>query len=229
MAKPLKFEDSSPLQPILAILATWATLGSTGVTLDKVADGLLKLHKCEPAFLGYKGYPNTICVSVNNEVIHGIPTDKKFEDGDVVKIDLGLKKDGQYDDGACTVIIGRGSAAARRLVKTTQAALEAGIRQAKAGNTTNDIAEAIQAVVEREKFALIEGYGGHGIGDELHLDPHIPNIVHDKPVTLTKGMRIAIEPMVSTLRGQTEVMKNGWTVKLVGGGIAAHFERTVTI
>jgi methionyl aminopeptidase len=220
----------SYLQSILTILAGEVREGQTGLILDMMAGHLLKLHRLEPAFLGYNGFPNTLCVSLNNEVIHGIPDDRKFQDGDVVKLDLGSKdENGQFDDGATTVIVGRGSAAARRLVKTTKEALEAGISAAKAGNDTNDIAKAIEAVVLREKFALVLGYGGHGIGTELHMEPHVPNIPDEKPVKLVPGMRIAIEPMVSTLRGQVEIMKNKWTVKLVGGGVAAHFERTVTI
>ena len=170
-------------------------------------------------------------MSINGEVIHGIPDDRKFEDGDVVKIDCGIKEGDQYDDGATTVIIGRGSAAARRLIKGTREALDAGIAAAKPGSTTNDIAFAIETTAKKYDLAVIHGYGGHGIGTELHMEPHVPNeITPDNPsVELKEGMRIAIEPMFSTNRGDTFVDKNGWTIKIAGGGVAAHFERTVTI
>jgi len=181
-----------------------------------------------------------LCTSINGEVIHGIPSDRKLEDGDVLKLDCGIKaQDGQYDDGATTVLVGDCSAVARRLVKSTKEALEAGIKVAKAGNTNHDIAKAIEAVAKRDGFAVIHGYGGHGIGTELHMPPHIPNeMVYgadgktplDECVKLTSGMRIAIEPMLcSSKHGFTKVAADGWTVKLIGGGIATHFERTVEI
>jgi methionyl aminopeptidase len=225
----------SPLQTILEYLGNLAQAGMTTKQLDESAERMLRLHNCEPAFLGYqpKGhkepFPSTLCVSINNEVIHGLPSDRKLEDGDVVKLDLGLKKNGQYDDGAITVIIGKGSSVARRLVKATKEALDAGCKAAKAGNTTHDIAKAIKAIADREGFGIVEDYGGHGIGEELHMEPHIPNAPEGDPVKLEAGKRIAIEPMFASKKGRVFVEHNGWTVKLVGGGVAAHFERTVTV
>jgi len=225
------------LEHILEVLAEFCTEGKTGIDLEKYAELLLEIHKVESAFKGYqpKGfnspYPNILCVSINGEVIHGIPDDRKFQDGDVVKIDCGIKEGDQYDDGATTVIIGRGSAAARRLVHATMTALIAGVNAAKPGNTTNDIAAAIEQVAKTYEVAVVHGYGGHGIGTELHMEPHVPNeVTPDVPaVELKPGMRIAIEPMLATKRGFTEVASNGWTIKIIGGGVAAHFERTVTI
>ena len=267
------------LETIIYTLTGYVTEGVSGLDLEAQAVSLLALYKVEPAFLGYqpKGfqskYPNILCVSINGEVIHGIPDDRKFQDGDVVKIDCGIKEGDQYDDGAATVVIGRGSAAVRRLIKGTQEALEAGIAAAKPGATTNDIGAAIEAVAKKYELAIIEGYGGHGIGTELHMEPFIPNEIvpmprprkkepeqastaplglvvgdsvpkHKKYVTssepeieyetpegveLKKGMRIAIEPMFSTNRAVTGIMSNGWTVKIIGGGIAAHFEKTITV
>ena len=253
------------LETILQALASSTVEGTTGLDLEAQATSLIALYRVEPAFLGYQPvglqskYPNVLCISINGEVIHGIPDDRKFQDGDVIKIDCGIKyPDGQYDDGATTVVIGRGSAAARRLVKATREALDAGIAAAKPGATTNDIAEAIEAVAKKYEVAVVHGYGGHGIGTELHMAPFIPNeivpvrkstfegevwlvvdSIPNKPlepeyeipegVVLVEGQRIAIEPMFATVRGFTEVDKNGWTVKVVGGGVAAHFERTVTI
>ena len=242
------------LGEILDNLASRVIEGATGNDLERYAELLMQIHEVEPAFRGYQpkgftgAYPNILCVSINGEVIHGIPDDRKFEDGDVVKIDCGIKgrSHGQFDDGATTVIVGRGSAAARRLVKATREALEAAVALAKPGVTTNDLGAAIEAVAKQYEVTVIHGYGGHGIGTELHMDPFIPNEVtyHEEkqegnsgvfkvpdipPVELVKGQRIAIEPMFSTNRGETYIDKNGWTVKIRGGGIAAHFERTVIL
>jgi methionyl aminopeptidase len=222
-------DNSSPLQTILKSLSYQVSEGKNGIFLNEQAERLIRVLGCEPAFLGYKGFPATLCVSINNEVIHGIPDERKFEEGDVIKLDLGLKCNGEYDDGALTVIVGRGSAIAKRLVKATQEALDAGIAEAKEGNTTHDIAQAISRVARREKFGIIKGFGGHGIGRELHMPPFIPNEPIGEAVPLTKGMKLAIEPMFDTKRGETVIDKNKWTVKLIGGGVAAHFERTVTV
>jgi len=247
----------SPLQSILDSLAALAVDGMTGRQLDAMAATLIKLHGCEPAFLDYtpdartqkKGFPAVLCVSVNNEVIHGIPDDRKLEWGDIVTLDLGLKQAVkmaggdpvyEYDDGATTVIVGStiqadgtvryaGSAVARRLLKATQEALGAGLAQAKAGKTTHDIAKAIAAVAAREGFGIVKGYGGHGIGSALHMEPHIPNEPVGEAVPLVAGTRICVEPMFSSKRGDVVTAPNGWTVKLAGGGVAAHFERSVLV
>ena len=237
------------LEKIIAIVADYARHGGMPTSyLDKMAADLIRIHKCEPAFLGFTptgradlgGYPAVMCVSINGEVIHGIPSDDKvLQDGDVVKLDCGIKMpDGQYDDGATTVLVGDCSAVARKLVKSTKEALEAGIRQAKAGKTNHDITKAIEAIAKRDEFAVIHGYGGHGIGTELHMEPHIANeMIYkedgetplDEPVKLTSGMRLAVEPMFASKRGFVKTAADGWTLQIVGGGIAAHFEKTVTI
>jgi len=237
------------LEKIIAIVADYARQGGMPTSyLDKMAADLIRIHKCEPAFLGFTptgkaglgGYPAVMCVSINGEVIHGIPSDDKIlQDGDVVKLDCGIKMpDGQYDDGATTVLVGDCSATARKLVKSTKEALEAGIKQAKAGKTNHDITKAIEAVAKRDGFAVVHGYGGHGIGTELHMEPHIANEMLykedgetpvDEPVKLTSGMRIAIEPMFASKRGFVKTAADGWTLQIIGGGIAAHFEKTVTI
>lgn len=227
------------LNMILNTLALSVTPGMTTKALDGQAEALCNLHQVRAAFKGYKpinfggenGYPATVCVSINEEVIHGIPSDRKIQDGDVVKIDMGIVKDDQFDDGAITVLAGKySSAAARKLVKATQEALIAGVAQAKAGKTTHDIAIAISAVAKQYDVHVIHGYGGHGIGTALHMEPHVPNELDGSPaVTLEPGMRIAIEPMFGSNHGFTHVAKDGWTVKLQRGGLAAHFEQTVTI
>jgi len=239
----------SPLQEILEVLSKMVAIGVTGKQLDESAAFLCKNANVKPAFLGYKppnfgkkeGFPSTICVSINEEVIHGIPSERKIEEGDVVKLDMGIEKDGEFDDGAITVLCGdidpktghiQGcSAVSRKLVAATKEALAAGVAQAKAGNTTLDIAKAVEAVAKKYDFHVVHGYGGHGIGKELHMEPHIPN---EDDGSLAKkleaGTRVAIEPMFATASsGFTLVAKDGWTVKLRNGGLAAHFEQTVLI
>jgi methionyl aminopeptidase len=238
----------SPLQEILETLSKMVAIGVTGKQLDESAAFLCRNANVKPAFLGYKppnfggaeGFPNVICVSVNDEVIHGIPSDRKFEEGDVVKIDMGIEKDGEFDDGATTVLVGTWnekearlegtSATARKLVKATKEALEAGVAQAKAGKTTHDIAKAVEEVAKKYDLHVVHGYGGHGIGEQLHMEPHIPNELDGSPEKpLEAGKRVAIEPMLATNHGFTYVAKDGWTVKLRNGGLAAHFEQTVTV
>jgi len=227
------------LNSMLNTLALMVKPGVTTKYLDEQAERLCNLHQVKAAFKGYKppgfggeeGYPATVCVSVNNEVIHGIPSDRKIEEGDVVKLDMGIEQDGQFDDGAVTVLVGHCSATARKLVAATQEALAAGVAAAKVGNTTHDIAAAIEAVAKKYDLHVVHGYGGHGIGEQLHMEPHIPNEIAGAapPIELTSGMRIAIEPMFGTNHGFTQVAKDGWTIKLRNGGLAAHFEQTVTI
>jgi methionyl aminopeptidase len=226
------------LETIIDLIAATIVPGVTTEQLNDTAERLCRLHNVEPAFKGYKppnfggpeGFPAAICVSIDNEVIHGIPSDRKVEEGMVVKIDMGILENGQYDDGATTVLVGHCSAVARKLVKATKEALDAGCAQAKAGNNTHDIAKAIEAVAKKYELHVVHGYGGHGIGEQLHMEPHIPNELDgsfEKP--LVAGTRIAIEPMFGTNHGNTYVDKDGWTVKLKNGGLAAHFERTVAI
>ncbi len=245
----------STLSGILEILGATVAPGVTTKAIDDMAAFLCRERGVRAAFLGYKppnfggkdGFPAACCVSVNDEVIHGIPSpDRKLAEGDVVKIDLGTEEGGQFDDGAVTVLCGEHevdehgkrtgrvfgcSATARKLVKATKEALEAGIAQAKAGNTTHDIAKAIEAVAKKHDFHVVHGYGGHGISTQLHEEPHIPNEVDGSlPKKLEIGQRLAIEPMFATASGGfTYVAKDGWTVKLRSGGLAAHFEQTVEV
>lgn len=231
--------DETKLETIIAILAEACRPGVTTRFLDDLANGAFRTLQVEPAFKGYKppnfggpeGYPASICVSIDHEVIHGLPSDdRKIEEGQVVKLDLGTIENGVYDDGATTILVGQCSSAARKLVKATQEALAAGIAAAKIGASTHDIAKAVSAVADKYDLHVIHGYGGHGIGEKLHMEPHVPNELDGSPaVELVSGMRIAIEPMFATNHGNTYVAKDGWTIKLIGGGLAAHFEKTVTI
>lgn len=219
----------SPLQSILSDLVPLAqTFGTHGLMLDWAALEAIRLHGCEPAFLGYKGFPNTLCVSVNEQVVHGVPNSIPFKDGDVVKLDLGLKlRNGQCDDGALTLIIGEGSKIAHKLVRITQEALELGCQMAKPGYTTNDIGRVIHMHAVKNGLHVVANYGGHGIGLSLHEPPFVPNYSMFPASTLQPGQRIAIEPMFGTKTGETFVADDK-TVTLKKG-IAAHFERTVVV
>jgi methionyl aminopeptidase len=212
-----------------------------------MAETVCREHGVIPAFKGYKppnfggeeGFPASICVSIDNEVIHGIPGNREIKEGQVVKLDLGTLEqntnaEGQtvnyYDDGATTILVGHCGAVARRLVKATSEALEAGVAAAIAGNTTHNISRAIETIAKKYEFYVIHGYGGHGIGESLHMEPHIPNELDGSPeITLIAGQRLALEPMLATNHGFTYVDKDGWTVKLHRGGLAAHFERTIIV
>lgn len=241
----------SPLQSILGALAIITVPGMTTLDLDRHAAMMISASRCEPAFLGYQPrgaavpYPYTLCVSIDNEVIHGLPSERKIEDGMVVSLDLGLKKrkfgvldkeqdrlgynPWEYDDGALTVIVGNGSSAARRLVEGTKSALEAAVVACKPGKTTLDVGRAVAQVAKFFQLGIIQQYGGHGIGEELHMAPHIPNEPLGEPVKFHAGHRYALEPMFCTKRGEVYTDSSNWTVKLKGGGIAAHFERTVEL
>lgn len=225
----------SLLQDIIHVLAQEVRVGQTGLALDKLAHDMILDCKAEPAFLGFNGFPNTLCVSLNNVVVHGVPNDKPFEDGDIVKLDLGLKhKPGisfeeGFDDGATTVIVGQGSKIARKLVKATLEALDAGCVMAQPGYTTNDIGRVVAMTARKHGFTPVSGYGGHGIGAELHMDPFVPNYSIAHPiVTLVEGQRLAIEPMFSSKGPETYIGPDGFSV-LLKSGIAAHFERTVVV
>lgn len=241
----------STLEKVLNSLASGVHPGVTTMQIEQSAVALLDLLKLEPVFKGYqpeghdKPYEFVSCISVNNEVIHGLPSDRKIEEGDVVKIDIGFKEDGLIYDGATTVIAGTheiekkgkkitvssGSAAARKLVAATKEALEAGVAAAKAGKTNLTITEAIEAVAKKYDLNVVVGYGGHGIGEKLHEEPFIANAARDakgEPFKLESGKRIAIEPMFCTANPNNFKAPNGWTVK-VPAGLAAHFETTITI
>lgn len=228
-------DNRTKLQTIIDTLAMSVREGMTTMELEDQAARLLSILKVEPAFKGYQphgakeGYPFVSCISIDNEVIHGLPSDRKIEEGQLVKIDLGLIDEGQYDDGATTVLVGHCSATARHLWAATRDALEAGIAKAKAGNTTHDIAKAISDIAKDSGFGIIKGYGGHGIGEKLHQEPNVPNEVEGEPVELKSGMRICVEPMFASNKGYVYIDPNGWTIKLHGGGMSAHFERSITI
>ena len=215
---------------LLKTLAGQARPGVKTKALDDAARIYLHDHGAQPAFLGYRGFPASICVSVNEEVVHGIPGERMIREGDVVSLDAGAVIRGYYADAAITVTVGTVSPAIRRLVDTTRQALETGIRQAKVGNRLSDISHAVQQVVEGAGFGVVRDFVGHGIGQAMHEEPPIPNFgaPHMGP-RLKAGMVLAIEPMVTEQAPDVEVLKDGWTAVTRDRSLAAHFEHTVAI
>ena len=198
--------------------------------LDELAEELCRKHRVQPAFKGYRGYPRSICVSVNEEVVHGIPGPRRLKAGDLVSLDFGVKYDGYYGDAAITVGVGEVSEKARALMAATEKSLYAGIAEVKAGQRLSDISHAVQTVVEGAGFGVIREFVGHGIGRSLHEDPQIPNFgPPDRGPTLQVGMTFAIEPMTSMGSWQVRILQDGWTAVTQDGSCAAHFEHSVAL
>jgi len=198
--------------------------------LDELAEDLCRKHKVQPAFKGYRGYPRSICVSVNEEVVHGIPGPRRLKAGDLVSLDFGVKYDGYYGDAAITVGVGEVGEKARALMAATEKSLYAGIAMVKAGRRLSDISHAVQTVVEDAGFGVIREFVGHGIGRSLHEDPQIPNFgPPDRGPTMQVGMTIAIEPMTSMGSWKVRILQDGWTAVTQDGSWAAHFEHSVAL
>ena len=198
--------------------------------LDDEAIAYLRRAEAEPAFLGYRGFPASICVSVNEEVVHGIPGDRRVREGDLVSIDAGAVVQGFYADAATTLPVGAIAPAARRLSDTTRRALDEGIRQAVVGHRVSDISHTVQRVIEAGGFGVVRDFVGHGIGRSLHEEPPIPNFgPPNVGPRLKAGMVIAIEPMVTAGSHEVQVLDDGWTAVTKDRSLAAHFEHTVAI
>jgi methionyl aminopeptidase len=218
---------------VAGLLAHLAGLVRPGVRtgqLDEAAGTYIRQAGALPAFLNYRGFPATICVSINDEVVHGIPGDRKLREGDLVSIDAGAIVDGFYSDAAVTLAAGAISPQARRLSDTTKRALDRGIAAASAGRRLSDISHAVQQVVERDGFGIVRDFVGHGIGRALHEEPPVPNF--GPPNTgprLRSGMVLAIEPMVTLGNYAVQIQSDGWTVVTKDRSLAAHFEHTVAI
>ncbi len=184
----------------------------------------------EPTFLGYQGYPATVCVSINDEIVHGIPGDREIEGGDLVSIDLGCTYKGFVADSALTLAVDGVSAEAQRLVDATREALSRGIAAARGGARLGEIGAAIQTYVEGQKFSIVREYVGHGVGRQMHEDPQVPNYGRaDSGPVLRPGMVLAIEPMVNMGDWHTKRDSDNWTVRTLDGSLSAHFEHTLAI
>lgn len=215
---------------VLQMLVERLRPGLVEKELDETVRKEFKKRNVIPAFLDYQGYPATVCVSVNDEIVHGIPGDREIMDGDVVSIDLGCIHKGFVADSAVTVAVGRASAEAKRLVGVTREALSRGIGAARAGARLGQIGAAIQSYVEGEGFFVVREYVGHGVGRQMHEDPQVPNYGNpDSGPILKEGMVIAIEPMVNVGGWRTKRDPDNWTVRTLDGSLSAHFEHTLAI
>lgn len=205
----------------------------TGISteeIDKIAEELIIREGALPAFKGYRGFPASVCASLNEEVVHGIPSGRCLKDGDLLKLDIGINLNGFFSDYAFTFAIGNISGRARRLVEAAKKALELGIREARVNNRLFDISWAIQNYIESQGFSVVRDFVGHGIGRDMHEPPEVPNFgqPHSGPL-LREGMVLAIEPMVNAGSWQVRISENGWTALAKDGLESAHFEHTVAI
>lgn len=215
---------------VLARLKNEVKPGIKTKQLDKIAVNELKKWRAKPSFKGYRGYPATLCVSINDEVVHGIPGDRVLNEGDIVALDFGAYVDGFHGDAAITVGVGEISSVARELLSVTEDALMAGIKNARSGVHLGDISAEIQGYVEGKGFSVIREYCGHGIGRDLHEDPLVPNFgTRGEGIALQKGMTLAVEPMVTNGDWRTRIDDNKWTVRTADSSLSAHFEHTIAI
>jgi methionyl aminopeptidase len=198
--------------------------------LDKIVRREFEKHKVVPTFLGYHGYPATVCVSVNEEIVHGIPGKRVIQDGDVVSLDLGCTYKGFVADSALTVIVGKPKPGTQELVDVTRESLEVGIKHARSGSRLGEISHAIQTHIESHGFGVVREYVGHGVGRQMHEEPQVPNFgPPDRGPVLKKGMVLALEPMVTVGDWRTRQLDDHWTVVTADGSLAAHFEHTIAI
>ena len=197
--------------------------------LDMIMAEEIEKREVIPSFKNYRGFPANLCVSVNDEIVHGIPGERILQEGDIVSLDAGVKLNGFHTDAAITLGVGRISKEAEDLIAVTEGSLKQGIAQAVDGARVDDISSAIQHYVESKGFSVVREYTGHGVGRDLHEEPAIPNFSVGKGLLLRKGMTLAIEPMVNAGGWQTKVVANQWTVLTADGSLSAHFEHTIAI
>ncbi|MGE4234514.1 MAG: type I methionyl aminopeptidase [Bacteriovoracia bacterium] len=215
---------------ILQALKKAAQPGVETIELDNLAFDLCREYGVIPAFKGYNGFPASVCISVNEEVVHGIPKKRKLKKGDIVGLDFGVIVDGYYGDSAVTVAIGEITDQASRLMDVANESLQKGIAQARPGNHLFDISHAIENYVEGHGFSVVREFVGHGIGRSLHEEPQVPNFgPKGKGVSLKEGMVLAIEPMINAGKSSVRVLDDGWTAVTADGSLSAHFEHTVAI
>jgi methionyl aminopeptidase len=215
---------------VLSLMRQQVRPGISTAKLNRIAHRRVTERGAIPSFLGYHGFPASVCTSVNEAIVHGIPGPRTLREGDIISVDVGVLLNGYHGDAAVTLPVGRVSEQARRLIDATEGAFQAGLAQAIVGNRVGDISAAIQEYAESRGFDLVREYVGHGIGHEMHEEPQVPNVgvAHSGP-RLRAGMTLAIEPMLTIGRAETQVLKDGWTVVTAGGGLSAHHEHTVLI
>lgn len=215
---------------VLKAVKAEARAGVTLLELDTLAEKLTLELGAKPAFKGYRGYRHTLCTSVNEQVVHGIPTARELKDGDIVGLDFGLIVEGYFGDSAITVPIGKVPAEAHQLMRATKDALYAGIRASRSGNTVRDVAKAVEGAVRPYGYGIVREFVGHGIGQKLHEDPQVPNYeAGASNIVLKPGLTIAIEPMINVGKPGVRVLSDKWTAVTVDGSLSAHFEHTIAI
>jgi methionyl aminopeptidase len=198
--------------------------------LDKFAEEIAEKRGAKPAFKGYRGYPHSLCISINEEVVHGMPSKRVLQEGDIVGLDFGIYYQGFYGDSAITLPVGKVAEKALKLMQVTEQSLYAGIEQAREGNRLGDVSAAVQTMVESAGFSVVRDFVGHGIGRNLHEEPQIPNFgKKGRGIELKKGMLLAIEPMVNEGEYNIKILPDGWTVVTKDGSLSAHFEHSIAI
>ena len=219
------------VREVLELVRSKVKPGATTYDLEKAAEARLAELGVKAAFKGYHGFPCVLCTSVNSEVVHGIPSPTRvLRAGDIVSVDFGVVVDGYYGDAAITVPVGAIDANAARLLKATEASLQAGIAAVRPGATLGDVGAAVQSVVEGEGFSVVRDFVGHGIGVHMHEDPQVPNFGEaGQGMKLKAGMVLAIEPMVNAGKPDVKVLDDGWTAVSADGSMSAHFEHTVAV
>jgi methionyl aminopeptidase len=223
-------EGNRILALLLDHLGSMIQPGVTTAELDNEAELFIRSHNAVPAFKGYRGYPATLCTSINQEVIHGIPGSRKLMTGDIISIDVGALRDGFYSDASKTYAVGNISKKAQHLMEVTERSLYEGISKAVVGNHLYDISAAVQHVVESEGFFVVREFVGHGIGRGLHEDPQIPNFgKRGTGPILQDGMTFAIEPMVNEGTWKVSILEDGWTAVTADGSLSAHFEHSIAV
>lgn len=215
---------------VLRQLEQMIKAGVTTAALDKKAEQMIRKAGAEPAFLGYHNYPASICTSINEEVVHGIPGLRRLNEGDIISIDVGVRLKGYYGDAAATFAVGEITPAAARLIDVTRRSLEEAIKAMQVGSRLSDLSHAVQSYVEANKFSVVRNFVGHGIGAEMHEDPQLPNFGEPgRGPLLQQGIVLAIEPMVNAGGWAVEVLTDRWTVITKDRGLSAHFEHTVAL
>ena len=214
----------------LAEVAKYIKVGVTTLELDKIAEDFIRTNGAVPGFLGYGGFPNTLCVSVNDQVVHGIPSNYALKEGDIVSVDCGVLQNGYYGDSAYTFCVGKVDEKVKKLLKITKESLSLGIDSAQHGNRVGDIGYAIQKHCQAAGFSVVRKLVGHGVGKNLHEDPEVPNFgKRGQGVLLKEGMVIAIEPMINMGNRDVVQEKDGWTIRTIDRKPSAHFEHTIAI
>lgn len=218
------------VRKVLNELSSITKPGITTLEYNNVCEEIVFSMNAVPAFKGYNGYPYSVCVSVNDEVVHGFPSKRKLREGDIVSIDFGSYYKDYYADAAVTVRVGEVAETALKLIEVTKEALNLGISKAVPGNKLNDISRTIEEYVVKNNFSVVRDFVGHGVGFKLHEDPPVPNYyTKDNDILLEEGLVIAIEPMVNEFGYKVKVKKNGWTVVTRDKGLSAHFEHTIAV